>query len=301
MKKHILLFIIFSVFLQATYIRTNGTVSDTETGLMWQDDYSDNDGKIKQTNWYNAISYCNNLDALGYDDWRLPNVNELASIVDDTKGTEPFHIPFSERSIHDIFNIELFQLTHLPWFFTSTTFANGVGDAWGVCFLDGHISRHAKGETHRYVRCVRGSDGGTTPPPQTSEIIVDNHNTEFSTTGTWSESSAPDEYDGSSLYSKTLNSSATWTPTLPEAGSYQVYVWYSGSSSHSRDTDADYTVNYAGGSETIVIDQSQGSGDWVLLGLFPFNAGSDGNVTLLRDIESESISTSADAVKFEPL
>ncbi|MFC2073559.1 DUF1566 domain-containing protein [Campylobacterota bacterium] len=90
---------IFSVSLQATYIKSNGTVSDTETGLMWQDDYSDNDGKIKQTNWYNAVSYCNDLDALGYDDWRLPNVNELALIVDDTKGTEPYHIPRNVRFI----------------------------------------------------------------------------------------------------------------------------------------------------------------------------------------------------------
>ncbi|WP_415407782.1 hypothetical protein ACLHDG_04420 [Sulfurovum sp. CS9] len=75
-----------------------------------------------------------------------------------------------------------------------------------------------------------------------------------------------------------MNSSAIWTPTLPEAGSYYVYVWYSGSSSYDRDTNADYTVNHAGGSETIVIDQNQGSGDWVSLGVFSFNAGTGGNV-----------------------
>ncbi|MFC2073561.1 LamG-like jellyroll fold domain-containing protein, partial [Campylobacterota bacterium] len=139
------------------------------------------------------------------------------------------------------------------------------------------------------------------PAGSSSEIIVDNRDSGFSTTGTWSESSAPDEYDGSSLYSKTLNSSATWRPVLPEAGSYYVYVWYSGSSSHSRDPEAEYTVNHAGGSETIVIDQSQGSGDWVLLGDFSFDVGSSGNVVLSRDIGSTSISTSADAVKFAPV
>ena len=135
---------------------------------------------------------------------------------------------------------------------------------------------------------VQGEASSTT-------VIIDNHDSEFTTSGSWSESGASDEYAESSLYSKTLSSSATWTPTLPEAGSYAVYVWYTGSS-YDRDTNADYTVNHAGGSETIVIDQNQGSGEWILLGLFSFNAGSSGNVTLLRDAESGG--TSADAVKF---
>ena len=157
MKKYVLLLIVCSVFLQATYTRMNGTVTDSETGLMWQDDYSDNGGKIKKTGWQNAISYCNNLDALGYDDWRLPNVNELASIVDDTKGTEPFDVAFSDRAISDIFNLELLHITY-PWFWTSTTHAYNNGEnAWGVCFYDGHISSHDKTENYRNVRCVRDS------------------------------------------------------------------------------------------------------------------------------------------------
>ena len=129
-----------------------------------------------------------------------------------------------------------------------------------------------------------------------NEIIIDNLDSKFSTSGSWSESGAADEYAGSSLFSRSLGSSATWTPALPEAGSYEVYVWYSGSSAYDRDTNADYTVNHAGGSENIVIDQNQGSGEWVLLGLFSFNAGSSGNVTLLHDVKSGG--TSADAVKF---
>ena len=130
-----------------------------------------------------------------------------------------------------------------------------------------------------------------------SEIIIDNHDSEFTTNGSWLESGASDEYAESSLYSKTLGNSATWTPTLAEAGSYAVYVWYTGSNQYDRDTNADYTVNHAGGSKTIVIDQNQGSGEWVMLGLFSFNAGSSGNVTLSHDVESVR-STSADAVKF---
>ncbi|WP_345974393.1 immunoglobulin-like domain-containing protein [Sulfurimonas sp. HSL3-7] len=129
-----------------------------------------------------------------------------------------------------------------------------------------------------------------------AEIIVDNHDSGFSTTGSWSESGAPDEYADSSVFSRTIGSSATWTPVLPEADYYEVYVWYTGSTVYDRDTDASYTVNHAGGSTPIGIDQNQGSGDWVLLGTFSFNAGTSGNVTLVRDVETGG--TSADAVRF---
>ena len=132
------------------------------------------------------------------------------------------------------------------------------------------------------------------------EIIVDNLDSGFSKVGTWRESSAPDEYAGSSLYSPTQGNSATWVPDLTTAGSYHVYVWYTGASlaSYPRDTSADYTVNHAGGSQTIEIDQDQGSGAWVSLGVFSFNAGTGGNVTLVRNSATSSEDTSADAVKF---
>jgi len=55
----------------------NGTISDTSTGLMWH----------KATapgiyTWKQALSYCESLILAGQDDWRLPNKNELQSIVD---------------------------------------------------------------------------------------------------------------------------------------------------------------------------------------------------------------------------
>ena len=58
---------------------SDGTITDTSTGLMWQ----------KATapgtyTWEQALTYCENLTlpAGGYSDWRLPNRNELQSIVD---------------------------------------------------------------------------------------------------------------------------------------------------------------------------------------------------------------------------
>lgn len=59
-----------------------GTVKDSVNEREWQDDYSDNSGVIKNTTWENAINYCENLTLDSKEDWRLPNINELKSIVD---------------------------------------------------------------------------------------------------------------------------------------------------------------------------------------------------------------------------
>ena len=47
-----------------------GTITDTTTGLMWLKDA--NQGKMT---WSNAVTYCENLVAGGYSDWRLPSMN----------------------------------------------------------------------------------------------------------------------------------------------------------------------------------------------------------------------------------
>ena len=57
----------------------NGTVSDSVTGLMWQqgDGQNDDGGRT----WEEALGYCENLSLGGHSDWRLPNVRELETLV----------------------------------------------------------------------------------------------------------------------------------------------------------------------------------------------------------------------------
>lgn len=88
----------------------NGTVTDNLTGLIWLKDANCTDtvGGIVRTNglldWQPALTWSNNLangkcglsDNSVAGDWRLPNINELRSLVDysrhdpDLPGGHPF-------------------------------------------------------------------------------------------------------------------------------------------------------------------------------------------------------------------
>ena len=53
----------------------NGTVTDTQTGLMWAD--KDNGSNI---NWSNAKSYCEGYSGGGKSGWRVPTIDELMQL-----------------------------------------------------------------------------------------------------------------------------------------------------------------------------------------------------------------------------
>ena len=58
----------------------DGTVTDTSTGLRWQQAGSNK-------TWEQALAYCEGLDISGYTDWRLPTIKELRGLVDFSKHT----------------------------------------------------------------------------------------------------------------------------------------------------------------------------------------------------------------------
>ena len=53
----------------------NGTVTDPNAGLMWQ---QDDDGR--QRTWNAAVNACANLSLGDHSDWRLPSLTELISL-----------------------------------------------------------------------------------------------------------------------------------------------------------------------------------------------------------------------------
>jgi type IV pilus assembly protein PilY1 len=132
---------------------------------------------------------------------------------------------------------------------------------------------------------------------KSSDIIIDNRDSGYTETGSWGESGASGGYKNSSRYTTSSGHYATWTPDLPETGTYKVYVWYPYWS--TRDTNAKYVVHHAGGDMVYRLNQQVDYSQWVELGEFSFNQGSSGYVQVVRDGSSTGSSTSADAVKFE--
>ena len=62
----------------------NGTITDSWTGLMWQESYAYVETG-NYLNWYNANGYVetlNNRSLGGYRDWRLPNRLEIQSLYE---------------------------------------------------------------------------------------------------------------------------------------------------------------------------------------------------------------------------
>jgi len=136
MKKILLITIGLSISLLADFSRNNDTkiVTDNETGLQWQDNES-----VSMT-WQEGINYCEALTLGSYDDWRLPNRNELDSIVDDTK-YNPSTSP-------------VFQSFESNGYWSSTTYASISYYAWVVNFRNGRQYDSNKSLSF-YVRCVR--------------------------------------------------------------------------------------------------------------------------------------------------
>lgn len=66
----------------------DSTVTDNNTGLVWQQTNATESGTDYQFTWQAALSYCENLSLGGNADWRLPNVKELQSIVDYTDAAD---------------------------------------------------------------------------------------------------------------------------------------------------------------------------------------------------------------------
>ena len=140
MKKILLIMISISVLLFADFIKNGDIVTDTTTGLQWQDDA---DAASVTKTWIEAINYCENLTLGGHNDWRLPNINELKSIID--------------RSKSNLVIVDGFTNVSSDVYWSSTTNADFSYLAWIVSFDNGNVSYNPKDDSY-YVRCVRAGE-----------------------------------------------------------------------------------------------------------------------------------------------
>jgi hypothetical protein len=150
----------------------DGTITDRATGLMWSKADSGNG-----MNWQDALAWVqkkNTEKYLGHNDWRMPSVKELQSIVDYTRSPDTTN----SAAINPLF--ECTQITNeggkadYPFYWTSTTHAgfHGGGAAMYVAFgrAGGWMSSHAlAGGPPERRRDLSGRPGGFGrgggPPP----------------------------------------------------------------------------------------------------------------------------------------
>ncbi len=123
----------------------DGTVTDSATGLMWQQGTS----ATKMT-WQAALEYAEGLSLADYDDWRLPTLKELGSIVDYNSFNPSIYpaIPAIDMALFPGTVLESF-------YFSSTTGAPYYSSAWCVDFYRGLSYWLSKDLVHP-VRAVRG-------------------------------------------------------------------------------------------------------------------------------------------------
>ena len=109
----------------------DGTITDNETGLTWSKETLAKD-----------VTYDDALKVLG-EDWRLPTIKELFSLVDHTKESPAI-------------DVEVFPDTKSDWYWSSTPAVWNGAAVWVVYFSYGLV-----GSDLRYnSACVRAVRAG---------------------------------------------------------------------------------------------------------------------------------------------
>ncbi len=114
----------------------DGTVTDPNTGLMWQ-----KSPPTTRYYWNQALSYTENMTLAGHTDWRLPNRNELLSLVDYSRRNLAINPILSDPDKSN--------------YWSSTTSTRDTNCAWHVRFIEGSIYALGKTSAVSYVRAVR--------------------------------------------------------------------------------------------------------------------------------------------------
>jgi len=162
---------LYSVLLLATSIfglpktfsfvdNMDGTISDEVTGLMWQKDMGD------EVTWANAMNDVGKCRTGDYDDWRMPNVKELFSLIrysGQCKGDDSvtmfidiqyFVQPIGDTSIPSGREIDAQTWSDLK--FNGTIMNNELPTSFGVNFVDGRVKNYPA-DQGKYARYVRGN------------------------------------------------------------------------------------------------------------------------------------------------
>ena len=106
--------------------------------LMWQDEAQGFVG-----DWRQANEYCKLVNLAGYDDWRLPTIDEIISITDKNKFSPSINSAFKHIA-NDLFK----------FYWSYIKYADYSSNVWIVSFWSGSCSRSDVSDRY-FVRCVR--------------------------------------------------------------------------------------------------------------------------------------------------
>ncbi len=153
----------------------DGTVTDLNTGLMWQM------VPIKQGfTWQGAQDYCESLELGGYSDWRVPSAKELYSISDFSAGW-----PYLDTNFFKLIDEERVGKDEQYWSshkYVGAAVQGGSTLAFGVNHATGHIKAYGAGDDsdtagerpqQRPQQARQGGQqqGGQRPPRDTTQIV----------------------------------------------------------------------------------------------------------------------------------
>jgi hypothetical protein len=115
------------------------TWKDRKTGLEWQ---FESPGEMT---WSAALEYADLLSLDGKNDWRLPTLSELETLLDRS---------VLHYALRPIMREEVpFRDTLSYW--TATTFEDHTNNAWIIMFDGAYVLSYYKSNVY-HVRCVRG-------------------------------------------------------------------------------------------------------------------------------------------------
>jgi hypothetical protein len=129
----------------------NGTVEDQNSGLLWQKADSYHELK-KGINWYQALEYVDFKNAkgfAGFDDWRLPTLEELKNLYDPSR-------PAKSKDGERIGLSESFRNGGSYYLWTNTE--RGLENVWyfGLGFKEEYFNLKDLGDLGQGVKMVRG-------------------------------------------------------------------------------------------------------------------------------------------------
>jgi hypothetical protein len=147
----------------------NGTITDLNTGLMWQKTPGN------KVTYQDAVRRAADFTLAGYNDWRLPTIKELYSLI-DFSGTDPSglnnikSVPFIDTDYFDYEYGDIYAGDRVidAQYWSSTeylgTTMGGNATVFGVNFADGRIKGYPRDKGPRgeamteFVRYVRGNE-----------------------------------------------------------------------------------------------------------------------------------------------